>query len=111
MLGVTSSQISAFSQNLADFLGLAWRFSGLYLLCFSLVGCYLSLEKIRKGEKWAWYLFTAVAGIAVLGQLGLFYVGLPDSVPMAIGVLVIWIAGTALSAKEIFMGKKAIEAQ
>ena len=102
LLGVTTSEIGAFSQTLLDFLRYQSRIFGLYLLCASLVFGIISLTRIRKGEKWAWYIFTGIGGISLLGQLALFITGLPVYVPIGIGLVIIWIVGIALSAKEIF---------
>ena len=75
---------------------------GLYLFCTALVLCIISLTKLRKGDKWAWYVFAAIGGISLLGQLALFITGLPVYVPIGVGLVIIWIVGIALSAKEIF---------
>ena len=102
LLGVTTSEIGAFSQTLLDFLRYQSRIFGLYLLCTALVLGIISLTRLWKGEKWAWYIFAGIGGISLLGQLVLFYTALPSFVPIGLGLVIVWIVGIALSAKEIF---------
>jgi hypothetical protein len=74
LLGVTVSQIRAFSPNLMDKVTLLQQFSGLYLLSMALFFCVTSLIPYRKGEKWAWYLMLVVGGLGLLTQLVLVYI-------------------------------------
>lgn len=102
LLGVTTSEIGAFSQTLLDFLRYQYRLFGLYLLCTALALGIIALTRLWKGEKWAWYMFAGIGGFSFLGQLFLFYTGLPSFVPIGLGLVIMWIVGIALSAKEIF---------
>ena len=107
LLGVTASEISAFNQNLLDSIKLKSHFEGLYMLSTALIFCVLSLIPYRKGEKWAWYTALSIGGLAIFGQLVLIYIGVEKVIsasyllPLAILMVILWIVGLALPAKEI----------
>jgi len=107
LLGVTASEISALNQNLLDFMKLESQFEGLYMLSTALIFCVVSLIPYRKGEKWAWYTALGIGGLAILGQLILVHIGVTRVLsasyllPLAIIMVILWIVGLALPAKEI----------
>ena len=107
LIGVTASEISAFNQNLLDSIKLKSHFEGLYMLSTALIFCVLSLIPYRKGEKWAWYTALGIGGLAIFGQLVLIYIGVEKVIsasyllPLAILMVILWIVGLALPAKEI----------
>jgi len=107
LLGVTASEIGAFNQNLLDHMKLESQFEGLYMLSTASIFCVLSLIPYRKGEKWAWYTALVIGGLAIFGQLILIYIGVERVVsasyllPLAIIIVILWIVGLALPAKEI----------
>jgi hypothetical protein len=107
LIGVTASEIGAFSQNLLDSIKLKSHFEGLYMLSTALFFCVISLIPYRKGEKWAWYAMLVIGGLAIFGQLTLIYIGVARVVsasyllPLAIVIVILWIIGLALPAKEI----------
>jgi hypothetical protein len=107
LIGVTASEIGAFSQNLLDSIKLKSHFEGLYILSTALFFCVISLIPYRKGEKWAWYAMLVIGGLAIFGQLTLIYIGVARVVsasyllPLAIVIVILWIIGLALPAKEI----------
>ena len=74
LLGVTSSQISAFSPHLMEKFNLMFQFSGLYLTGMALFFFAMSMKPYRKGEKWAWYSMLIIGGIGVIGQATLGYI-------------------------------------
>jgi hypothetical protein len=75
LIGVTASQISAFSPNVMDKITLLHQFSGVYLMGMGLFFCILSLLPFRKGEKWAWYVMLAIGALSLFSQLTLVYIG------------------------------------
>jgi hypothetical protein len=86
------------------------QFKGFYLLSCGLFFTPIALIPFRRGERWAWYTALIAGGIALVGQLSLGLIA-GSSVPLfdiaAAGVLVVlWIAGISLPAKEIFNVKK-----
>jgi len=107
LIGVTASEISAFNQNLLDSLKLKSHFEGLYMLSTALIFCVISLIPYRRGEKWAWYTALGIGSLAIIGQLVLIYIGVekvispPYLLPLAIIMVILWIVGLALPAKEI----------
>ncbi len=107
LIGVTASEISAFNQNLLDSLKLKSHFEGLYMLSTALIFCIISLIPYRRGEKWAWYTAVGIGGLTILGQLVLIYIGVENVIsasyllPLAIIMVILWIVGLALPAKEI----------
>jgi hypothetical protein len=107
LLGVTASEISGFNQNLLDAMKLESQFEGLYMLSTALIFSIVSLVPYRKGEKWAWYTALGAGGLTLLGQLVLIYIGVAGVIapsyllPLAIIMVILWIAGLALPAKEI----------
>ena len=110
LIGVTASEISALSQNLLDLLKLDSRFEGLYMLSTALIFSVISLVPYRKGEKWAWFTVLGLGGFTILGQLVLIYIGVAKVIspsyllPLAVIVVILWIIGLVLPAKEI-LGK------
>ena len=107
LIGVTASEISAFNQNLLDSIKLKSHFEGLYMLSTALIFCIISLIPYRKGEKWAWYTALGMGGLTILGQLILIYIGVAGAIsasylfPLAVLMVILWIVGLALPAKEI----------
>ena len=107
LLGVTASEISAINPNLLDSMKLESQFEGLYMLSTALFFCLVSLIPYRKGEKWAWYTALGIGGLAIFGQLILIYIGVEKVIspsyllPLAIIIVLLWIVGLALPAKEI----------
>ena len=110
LLGVTLSQIRDFSPKLVDSMELAVQTRGLYMLLFGLFWSVISLVPYRNGEKWAWYALLVIGGIFVAGWLIVSYTGvttglLPSSsIPVTIILLILWMVGLALPAREI-LGK------
>ena len=107
LLGVTASEIGAFNQNLLDAIKLKSHFEGLYMLSTALFFCVISLIPYRKGEKWAWYTALGIGSLAIFGQLILIYIGVVKVIsasyllPLAIVIVMLWIVGLGLPAKEI----------
>jgi hypothetical protein len=88
------------------------QFSGFYLFGCGLFFTPIVLIPFRKGEKWPWYTALIAGGIALVGQLILVYVAgsalASVFLPASIILVIFWIAGIALSSKEIFsLNKKA----
>jgi ABC-type amino acid transport system permease subunit len=106
LLGVTVSQIRAFSPNVMDQITFLYQFTGLYLLCTGLSSCIIALIPYRKGEKWAWYTQLIFGGLALVGQFILIYIGaalLPAYyLPLSIALIIIWVVGILLPVKEFF---------
>jgi hypothetical protein len=77
------------------------------MLSTALIFCVISLIPYRKGEKWAWYTAFGTGGLAILGQLILIYIGVAGAIsasyllPLAMLMVILWIFGLALPAKEI----------
>jgi len=107
LLGVTTSEISALSQNLLDHMKLESQFEGLYMLSTASIFCVISLIPYRKGEKWAWYTTLVIGGLTMFVQLILIYIGVTGVIsasyllPLAIIMVILWIVGLALPVKEI----------
>ena len=102
LLGVTVSQIRDFSPKLMDVIQNLIQITGLYLFSGALALCFISLLPYRKGEKWAWYAVLGIGGTAAIGGQILFVTAfsiLPGILDIALVVL--WIVGMALPAKEI----------
>ena len=104
--GLTESEIRAFNPDLMDKITLIHRSEGLYMLCLSLVMCFVSLVPYRKAEKWAWYLTLGIFGIALIGQAILTYIGsnvlAEFYLPAAILLVILWVIGLLLPIKEFF---------
>jgi len=77
------------------------------MLSTGLIFCVVSLIPYRKGEKWAWYTASGTGGLTLLRQLILVYIGVARVIapsyllPLAIIMVILWIVGLALPAKEI----------
>ena len=82
------------------------QFSGFYLFGCGLFFTPIALIPFRKGEKWAWYTALVAGGVALVGQLVLVYLAgsalASVYLPASIILVLLWIIGIALSAKEIF---------
>jgi hypothetical protein len=102
LLGVTISEIRDFSPKLMDIIQNLIQITGLYLLAGALALCFLSLLPYRKGEKWAWYAILVIGGTAAIGGQILFVTtfSIPPGI-LDIILVVLWIVGMALPAKEI----------
>jgi hypothetical protein len=105
LLGVTVPQIRDFSPKLMDIIQNLIQITGLYLLTAALALCFISLLPYRKGEKWAWYATLVIGGTAAIGGQILFVAtfSIPPGI-LDIALLILWIAGMVLPAKEI-LGK------
>jgi hypothetical protein len=88
------------------------QFSGFYLFGCGLFFTPIVLVPFRKGEKWAWYTALIAGGIALVGQLILVYIAgsalASVFLPVSVILVIFWIAGIALSSKEIFSANKKI---
>ena len=79
------------------------RNHGLYALTTTIAGFFVLFAGFRKGQKWAWWAFLVVGGIAWLWGL-LYSIVIVDKVNipfMAIG-MVIFLVGLLLPIKEFF---------
>ncbi len=105
LLGSSLDQIRAFNPNVLDTMILNARLSGLYLLTTALLGVFVLAIPFRKGEKWAWYATLVVIGIGLLAQLWFVYnagsLMLSYTLPVAVVLVLLWVAGLAVSATEI----------
>lgn len=101
LLPPTISQIRDFSPKLLDFMIYVNRFFGLVALFGSLFFCVISLIPYRKGEKWAWYAMLVIGVIYWVPGLILTYIGMAAHASVSIILVILWIVGLALPAKEI----------
>ena len=102
LLGVTISEIRDFSPKLMDIIQNLIQITGLYLLTAASAMCFISLIPYRKGKKWAWYALLVIGGTAAIGGQILLVTTfsiLPGILDIALVIL--WIVGMALPAKEI----------
>ena len=102
LLGMTVTELHNFSPKVVDYMELYHQLWGVYLLSFALSLWVISLIPYRRGEKWAWYATLVIGGTALLGQLILAKKMV--STTLSIILIMLWIAGLALPAKEI-LGK------
>jgi hypothetical protein len=102
LLGMTVTEIHNFSPKVANYMERYHQLYELYLLSFALFLCVISLIPYRRGEKWAWYATLVIGGIALLGTLLL--AGKMVAIRLNIIMIILWITGLALPAKEI-LGK------
>ena len=100
-LGVTVSQIRDFSPNLMVVIQNLIQIVGLYLLIAALSICFISILPYRKGEKWAWYAVLVLGGTFMVGGAILFITTYSVLGVLDITLLILWIIGLALPAKEI----------
>ena len=100
-LGVTVSQIRDFSPNLMVVIQNLIQIVGLYLLIAALSICFISILPYRKGEKWAWYAVLVLGGTFMIGGAILFITTYSVLGILDITLLILWIIGLALPAKEI----------
>lgn len=100
----TVSEISALGQNLLEFITFTTQMLGLAVLFASLLFCVIYLIPYRKGEKWAWFAMLVIGGIYMFGFLIFTYIGMTANAPVNIVMVLLWIVGLALPAKEI-LGK------
>ena len=81
------------------------QFSGFYLFGAGMFFTPIVLVPFRKGEKWAWYTALITGGIALIGQTVLLYIASSamDAIylPSSIVLVLLWVVGIALSAKEV----------
>lgn len=96
----TISEIRVFSPKLVDFMLFVIQGYGLFVLFGSLLFCIVALIPYRKGEKWAWYAML-VTGAIVTGAMIFMITYMTSHVIVSIIMIIIWIAGLALPAKEI----------
>jgi hypothetical protein len=100
-LGVTVSQIRDFSPKLMVVIQNLIQTVGLYLLIAALSICFISILPYRKGEKWAWYAVLVLGGTFMIGGAILFITTYSVLGILDITLLILWIVGLALPAKEI----------
>jgi len=96
----TISEISVFSPELLDFMLFVTQTYGLFVLFGSLLFCIVALISYRKGEKWAWYAIL-VTGAIVTGAMIIMITHMSAHATVSIIMIILWIAGLALPAKEI----------
>lgn len=99
----TISEIRVFSPELLDFMLFVTQTYGLFVLFGSLLFCIVALIPYRKGEKWAWYAML-VTGAIVTGASIIMITHMTAHATVSIILIILWIAGLALPAKEI-LGK------
>ena len=100
-LGVTVSQIRDFSPNLMVVIQNLIQIVGLYLLIAALSICFISILPYRKGEKWAWYAMLVLGGTFMIGGQILFITTYSVLGILDITLVILWIIGLGLPAKEI----------
>jgi len=96
----TISEIRVFSPELLDFMLFVTQTYGLFVLFGSLLFCIVALIPYRKGEKWAWYAML-VTGAIVTGAMIIMITHMGAHATVSIIMIILWIAGLALPAKEI----------
>jgi hypothetical protein len=96
----TISAIRDFSPKLLDFMLFVTQTYGLFVLFGFILFCIVALIPYRKGEKWAWYAML-VTGAIVTGAMLLMIAYMTSHAIVSIIMIVIWIAGLVLPAKEI----------
>lgn len=96
----TISEIRVFSPKLLDFMLFVTQTYGLFILFGSLLFCIVALIPYRKGEKWAWYAML-VTGAIVTGASIIMIAYMTSHAIVSIIMIILWIAGLALPAKEI----------
>ena len=101
LLPPTVSEIRALGQNLLEFMTFTTQMLGLVGLFASLLFFVITLIPYRKGEKWAWYAMLVIGGIYMFGVLIFTYIGMTSHAPVSIVMVLLWIVGVALPAKEI----------
>ena len=101
LLPPTVSEISALGQNLLEFMTFTTQMLGLVAMFASLLFLVITLIPYRKGEKWAWYAMLLVGGFYMVGALSLTYIGMTAHFPMTLIMVILWIAGLILPAKEV----------
>ena len=100
-LGVTVSQIRDFSPKLMVVIQNLIQIVGLYLLIAALSICFISILPYRKGEKWAWYAMLVLGGTFMIGGQILFITTYSVLGIVDITLVILWIIGLGLPAKEI----------
>jgi hypothetical protein len=90
--------------KLLNFMTFTTHSYGFNALFGGLLFCVMSLIPYRKGEKWAWYAMLVIGGIMSFGMLLGTYVGMTSHLPVTLILVILWIAGLALPAKEV-LGK------
>lgn len=105
LLPPTASEIQAFSKGLYGFMLYVNQFYGLFALFGSLLFCIIALIPYRRGEKWAWYTMLVIGGFFMVVGGILVHTGMPGAImgPVSISIilLILWIIGLVLPAKEI----------
>jgi hypothetical protein len=104
LLPPTVSEISALGQNLLEFMTFTTQMLGLVGSFASLLFIVTSLIPYRKGEKWAWYAMLVIGGMYMFGTVIFTYIGMTSHAPVTMVMVILWIVGLALPAKEI-LGK------
>jgi hypothetical protein len=99
LLGMTVTELYNFSPNIVAYMELYHQFYGVYLLSFAVALWIISLIPYRRGAKWAWYSTLAIGGLALIGQLILAEKMV--STTLSSILIILWIAGLTLPAKEI----------
>jgi hypothetical protein len=102
LLGMTVTELHNFSPKVVDYMKRYHQLWGVYLISFASSLWVISLIPYRRGEKWAWYATLVIGGIALLGQLTLAKKTVATTLDIIL--IILWIAGLALPAKEI-LGK------
>jgi hypothetical protein len=101
LLPPTVSEISALGQNLLEFMTFTTQMLGLIAMFASLLFIAITLVPYRKGEKWAWYTMLVTGGFYMVGAITLTYIGMTAHIPMTTVMVILWIVGLILPAKEI----------
>ena len=101
LLPPTVSEISALGQNLLEFMTFTTQMLGLIATFASLLFLAITLIPYRKGEKWAWYTILIIGGIYMIGAITLTYIGMTAHVPITAVMVILWVVGIILPAKEI----------
>ena len=94
----------------ADYLGVLvgiHRQLGLYALTTTISGFFVLFAAFRKAQKWAWWCFLVVGGIAWLwGMISAIVIGDKVNMPLQIIGMVIFLVGILIPIK-VFFAKEA----
>ena len=101
LLPPTVSEIGALGQNLLEFMTFTTQMLGLVAMFASLLFLIITLIPYRKEEKWAWYTMLCIGGFYMVGAFILTYIGMTSHAPVSVVMVLLWIVGLALPAKEI----------
>ena len=103
LLGMSFEQLFTTAPTLPNYLGVVYRFFGLFLASFGLLLAVLSATGYRQGQSWAWWMVLAAVGASILVQTYLIVSLIPSS-PffwLDLGVVVLWVISLVLSAPKI----------